>query len=96
VELEGQIKTELKLNHQKCSVDLLKVAKEFGFSDLQLSRLINQSEDAIRKWRKDVGIKPDYKLVDTCAAEFQAHTPYYYSTYESNEDTTYGMSRPSK
>jgi len=84
VELEGQIKTELKLNHEKSSVDLLKKAKEFGFSDLQIGRLLNQSEYAIRKWRKDVGIRPDYKLVDTCAAEFQAHTPYYYSTYEQN------------
>jgi len=84
VELEGQIKTELKLSDEKSSVDLLKKAKEFGFSDLQIGRLLNQSEYAIRKWRKDVGIRPDYKLVDTCAAEFQAHTPYYYSTYEQN------------
>jgi carbamoyl-phosphate synthase large subunit len=81
--LEERIKSELKLNRQNCSVDLLKVAKEFGFSDLQLARLLNQTEDTIRKWRKDVGIKPDYKLVDTCAAEFEAFTPYYYSTYES-------------
>jgi carbamoyl-phosphate synthase large subunit len=91
VELEEQIKTKLKLNYEKSSVDLLKKAKESGFSDLQLARLLNQTEDTIRKWRKDVGIKPDYKLVDTCAAEFEAFTPYYYSTYESNEDTTYGM-----
>jgi carbamoyl-phosphate synthase large subunit len=82
VELEGQIKTELELNHQDCSVDLLKKAKEFGFSDLQLARLLNQNEEEIRKWRIGLGIKPDYKLVDTCAAEFEAFTPYYYSTYE--------------
>jgi len=83
IELEEQIKTKLKLSNEKSSVELLKVAKEFGFSDLQLSRLLNQTEDTIRKWRKDVGIKPDYKLVDTCAAEFEAFTPYYYSTYET-------------
>jgi carbamoyl-phosphate synthase large subunit len=83
VELEGQIKAKLKLNDDEGSVELLKKAKEFGFSDLQLARLLSKAEDAVRKWRKDVGIKPDYKLVDTCAAEFQAHTPYYYSTYES-------------
>jgi len=82
IELEEQIKSELKLNHQKSSADLLKKAKEFGFSDVQLARLLNQSEDAIRKWRMELGIRPDYKLVDTCAAEFQAQTPYYYSTYE--------------
>ncbi|MBU4140307.1 MAG: carbamoyl phosphate synthase large subunit, partial [Candidatus Omnitrophica bacterium] len=83
VGLEEQIKSELKLNHEKSSVDLLKKAKEFGFSDLQLARFLNQSEDTIRKWRAELGIKPDYKLVDTCAAEFEAFTPYYYSTYES-------------
>ena len=83
VELEVQIKSELKLNHEKSSVDLFRKAKEFGFSDLQLARLLNQTEDTIRKWRQGLGIKPNYKLVDTCAAEFEAHTPYYYSTYES-------------
>jgi len=80
--LEERIKSELRLNHSKSSVDLLKEAKESGFSDLQLARLLNQSEDAIRKWRMCLGVKPDYKLVDTCAAEFEALTPYYYSTYE--------------
>jgi carbamoyl-phosphate synthase large subunit len=82
VELEGEIKTKLKVNHEKSSVDLLRRAKGFGFSDIQLARLLNQTQDAIRKWRKDVGINPDYKLIDTCAAEFEAFTPYYYSTYE--------------
>jgi carbamoyl-phosphate synthase large subunit len=83
VELEEQIKSELKLDREKSSLDLFKKAKEFGFSDVQLARLLNQTEDVIRKWRQGLGMKPDYKLVDTCAAEFQAHTPYYYSTYES-------------
>jgi carbamoyl-phosphate synthase large subunit len=83
IELEEQIKTRLKLNRDKTSLDLLRKAKEFGFSDLQLARLLNQTKDTIEKWRKDTGIKPDYKLVDTCAAEFEAFTPYYYSTYES-------------
>ena len=83
VELEGRIKSELKLDHGKSSLDLLKKAKEYGFSDLQLSRLLNQSEDVVRKWRRESGVKPDFKLVDTCAAEFEAFTPYYYSAYES-------------
>jgi carbamoyl-phosphate synthase large subunit len=82
IELESEIKTKLKFDRQNCSVDLLKKAKEFGFSDLQLARLLNQTQDTIRKWRIELGIKPDYKLVDTCAAEFEALTPYYYSTYE--------------
>ncbi|MDD4981061.1 MAG: carbamoyl-phosphate synthase large subunit [Candidatus Omnitrophica bacterium] len=83
VELEEEIRVKLKLNHEQGSVDLLKKAKEYGFSDAQLARFLNQDEGAIRQWRKDAGIKPDYKLVDTCAAEFEAFTPYYYSTYET-------------
>jgi carbamoyl-phosphate synthase large subunit len=82
VELEGRIKSELKLNREKSSVDLLRKAKEYGFSDLQLARLLNQSEAVIRNWRRESGVKPDFKLVDTCAAEFEAFTPYYYSAYE--------------
>jgi len=81
VELENKIKLDLKLNYQKSSIDLFQKAKEFGFSDLQLARLLNQNEETIRNWRKELGIKPDYKLVDTCAGEFEAFTPYYYSTY---------------
>jgi len=83
VELEGKIKLELKVDNGQGSISLLKEAKEYGFSDAQIARLLNQSEDTIRKWRMGLGIKPDYKLVDTCAAEFEAFTPYYYSTYES-------------
>ena len=82
VEMEGKIKSGLKLNLGQDSVGLLKKAKEFGFSDLQISRLLNKSEEEVRNWRMGLGIKPDYKLVDTCAAEFMAYTPYYYSTYE--------------
>ncbi len=82
IELEKRIKIKLRLSSEKSSVDLLRKAKESGFSDVQLARLLNQTEDAIRKWRIESGIKPDYKLVDTCAAEFEAFTPYYYSTYE--------------
>jgi carbamoyl-phosphate synthase large subunit len=83
VKLEERLRSGLKLNQEKDSVDLLKKAKEFGFSDKQLARLLNQSEDVVSKWRRGLGIKPEYKLVDTCAAEFEAFTPYYYSTYES-------------
>jgi carbamoyl-phosphate synthase large subunit len=82
VELEGRIRSGLKLSQGKNAFVLLKKAKEFGFSDIQLARLLNETEEAIRKWRSGLGVKADYKLVDTCAAEFEAFTPYYYSTYE--------------
>ncbi len=57
-------------------------AKQYGFSDCQLSFYFDTPEAVIRKARKQKGIKPVYKLVDTCSAEFRAYTPYYYSTYE--------------
>jgi len=82
IEMETEIKEKLRLNNEDSSIRLLKKAKEFGFSDVQLARLSGQSQTAIRKWRVGLGIIPDYKLVDTCAAEFEAATPYYYSTYE--------------
>ena len=61
---------------------LLRDAKEYGFSDIRLSQLLKVDESEIRKFRKDNKIQPVYKMVDTCAAEFEAYTPYLYSTYE--------------
>src|SRR5499427_6734326 len=61
-------------------------AKKFGFSDRQLAVARGVSENAIRSKRKTEGVTPTYRLVDTCAAEFEAYTPYYYSTYgDENE-----------
>jgi len=62
--------------------DWLRPAKQLGFSDRRIGALWGESEAAIRKLRHDHGIRPVYKRVDTCAAEFQANTPYLYSTYE--------------
>jgi len=61
---------------------LLRDAKRNGFSDVQLAYLCKTSEDQINNRRREMGLRPIYKLVDTCAAEFQAVTPYYYSSYE--------------
>jgi len=61
---------------------LLKKAKSWGFSDTQLAYLTGSTEETIEQTRNTLGIRPVYKLVDTCAAEFKATTPYYYSTYE--------------
>ncbi len=62
---------------------LLARAKAWGFSDRQLAHLLGKQEEQIASWRKQRGVRPVYKLVDTCAAEFRAATPYYYSTYET-------------
>ena len=73
---------ELFKNKQNLSPELLKKAKEYGFSDRQLARLLSSSEEEVRALRKSMDLSPDFKLVDTCAAEFMAHTPYFYSTYD--------------
>jgi carbamoyl-phosphate synthase large subunit len=65
---------------------LLAKAKSLGFSDRQIANLTGKSEDEIRALRKKLGLVPSYRLVDTCAAEFEAYTPYYYSTYDCGDD----------
>jgi len=71
---------------KKVSKELLRGAKEFGFGDAQLAQLIGVKEQKVRAWRQKMGIKATFKLVDTCAAEFEAYTPYYYSTYEVEDE----------
>ncbi len=69
------------------TVHTLRRWKKLGFSDRQLAHLTNQTEDAVRAARKAIGVTPTYRLVDTCAAEFEAQTPYYYSTYGDEDET---------
>ncbi|MCX5803597.1 MAG: carbamoyl-phosphate synthase large subunit, partial [Proteobacteria bacterium] len=71
---------------------LIGQAKKFGFSDKQIGNILGQDEVEIRAWRLGKDIKSVFKLVDTCAAEFEAYTPYYYSTYEL-EDESRGSDR---
>ena len=66
--------------------DFLKRVKENGFSDVQIARIFHTDEQTVREIRKAKTIEPVYKLVDTCAAEFEAYTPYYYSTYEQENE----------
>ncbi len=65
---------------------VMRRAKEMGFSDHQLGHLWDLSPMAVRQKRKKLGVIPTYKLVDTCAAEFEAYTPYYYSTYGDEDE----------
>jgi carbamoyl-phosphate synthase large subunit len=65
---------------------MLTKAKSLGFSDRQIAHLTGSTEDAVRAERKRIGLVPSYRLVDTCAAEFEAYTPYYYSTYDRGDD----------
>lgn len=66
--------------------ELLAKAKATGFSDRQLGHLTGVTEDSIRARRKSMGLAPSYRLVDTCAAEFEAYTPYFYSSYDRADD----------
>ena len=68
------------------TLDTLSKAKGLGFSDRQIAHLTGQTEDDVRALRKKLGLVPSYRLVDTCAAEFEAYTPYYYSTYDRGDD----------
>ncbi len=82
---------DLGLKLEKLTIDtlptaLLRQAKEYGFSDKQLSYLLKVSEKELREHREGSDIRPVFKTVDTCAAEFEAHTPYYYSSYESEDE----------
>ena len=72
------------------NAEKLAQAKSLGFSDRQIAHLVGQTEDEIRAWRKKIGLVPSYRLVDTCAAEFEAYTPYYYSTYDRGDDEVKG------
>jgi carbamoyl-phosphate synthase large subunit len=69
------------------SRELMNQAKRYGFSDRQLGDILGQTEHTVRKWRTQQGIESVFKLVDTCAAEFEAYTPYYYSTYEREDES---------
>jgi carbamoyl-phosphate synthase large subunit len=65
----------------------LRRAKEIGLSDQRIGELIGLKELEVRRLRLDAGIRPTIKLIDTCAAEFEARTPYFYSTYEEEDET---------
>ncbi len=86
VDLEQKIASNLKAWNDETSALLLHEAKSWGFSDMQIACLTGSSEETVAKNRKASGIRPVYKLVDTCAAEFKASTPYYYSTYETEDE----------
>ncbi len=75
-------------------IALLREAKEYGFSDRRLGSLLGYEEAEIRKIRRENSIRPVYKMVDTCAAEFAAYTPYLYSTYERSFYRVQGAEGP--
>ena len=88
VELEDQIKASPK------DAAVLKLAKQYGFSDPTIADLWQTDADSVRQLRRQNGIVPVYKMVDTCAAEFESQTPYFYSTHD-HENESIKSARPS-
>ena len=84
VEMENYLGT---LRLSEISAQEMRQAKQFGFSDRQMAHIWDTNEAEVRKTRIGLGVKATYKSVDTCAAEFEAYTPYYYSTYEDEDET---------
>jgi carbamoyl-phosphate synthase large subunit len=80
IKLEDQLKS---VSFAQLDEKLLRKAKEYGFADKYLASMFDMSEEKFRKYRQKKKVNPVYKKVDTCAAEFEAHTPYFYSTYEN-------------
>ena len=78
------LESEAKANPMK--VETLKECKRYGFSDKAVARLWNTDEKTVRSMRKKSGILPVYKAIDSCASEFDAYIPYYYSTYDGQEN----------
>jgi carbamoyl-phosphate synthase large subunit len=80
------LEAEIRAAGKGLSIALLRRAKRYGFSDAQVAHLTGDREETVRARRQREGLLPVYKLVDTCAAEFRAATPYYYSTYEEENE----------
>ncbi|WAC08578.1 MAG: carbamoyl-phosphate synthase large subunit [Thermodesulfobacteriota bacterium] len=71
---------------QSVPPEQIRKAKQFGFSDIKLAEIFQTDEISFRTFRKSLGIEAVFKMVDTCSAEFEAYTPYYYSTYETEDE----------
>ncbi|HRG09310.1 MAG TPA: carbamoyl-phosphate synthase large subunit, partial [Cyclobacteriaceae bacterium] len=85
IEVEKEIE---KFKLETIPADLMRKAKEKGYADRQIAHLLDCRESEVHLKRREMGINRVYKLVDTCAAEFEAKTPYYYSTFDKENEST--------
>ncbi len=85
--VDKQSKSGKKNIPSPVSREIMLKAKQYGFSDRQLAHVWGTREKAVRQLRKSLGVIPAFKVVDTCAAEFEAYTPYYYSTYDEENES---------
>ena len=84
--LHNIVQMERRLLGERLDPVLLRQAKRLGFSDAQIGTLADELPERVRERRRESGVRPVYKMVDTCAAEFEAVTPYFYGTYESENE----------
>jgi len=87
IDTESELSDQFKAS-QTIEADTLRHAKRLGFSDIHLALLSGRTEEEMRNLRRELGITPSFKIVDTCAAEFDSFTPYYYSTYDPESEST--------
>lgn len=80
------VEMEKRLVNEPMNAKLMRAAKKMGFADVVIGQFIGKTMYEVRTMRKEYGVLPTYKMVDTCAAEFEAHTPYYYSTYAQEDE----------
>ncbi|MFZ5942577.1 MAG: carbamoyl-phosphate synthase large subunit [Bacillota bacterium] len=89
VKIQNIVAMERRITEQNLTYDLVFSAKRMGFSDEHIAKLKGLEPIEVRRIRHSSNIKPVYKIVDTCAGEFEAETPYYYSTYESENEAQF-------
>ena len=87
IQLINEIADEIR-DAKSLDIAILKKAKRHGFSDVQIAQLTNKNQFEVRELRHSIGLRPVYKTVDTCAAEFAAKTPYHYSSYDFETEVT--------
>ena len=84
--IDNLVKVEKRMRNEKLTIELLKEAKRMEFPDRVIAQFTGKSADEIKQLRYDHGIVPGYKMVDTCAAEFESVTPYYYSCFDGSNE----------
>lgn len=84
--IERLVRVEKRLANEELTIELLTIAKKMGYPDKVISKLCGKPEDEIKNMRIENGIVANFKMVDTCAAEFDASTPYYYSSYDEENE----------
>ncbi len=85
--LRNIVEEEREIQNQPGNIDVLKDAKKMGFSDRAIAELWNRTELEIYRMRRENGIRPVYKMIDSCASEFESYIPYFYSTYEEENES---------